>query len=116
VIFGVKNEGFGRTPTLATVGLNGFGNFTGFETSRFLWVLVIGVTFRRLSPGTAALSGIHSPSRTASHSWNLGRFSFMEVFTAAGNKKATVCRDSGRRWLCSSPIEDQSWRVWYNFQ
>ena len=88
VTFGVKKEGFGKTPTLATVGLNGFGSFTGFETSRFLWVLVSGETFRRLSPGTAALSGIHSPSRIASHSWNLGRFSFMEVFTAAGSKKS----------------------------
>lgn len=63
--------------TARTTGLNGFagvnslGGLTGLGRVRFNVACVAGNGLIRLMPGWAFLSANHSPSRTASHSWNV---------------------------------------------
>lgn len=84
------NDGFGTEPTLATVGLNGLGGFGFFGAKAFRCVCVAGNGLMRLMPGTAFLSGSHSPSfRKASHSQKVGSCSmtYLCFWLPALNKK-----------------------------
>jgi hypothetical protein len=60
----------GRQDDLAdgrTVGLNGFGAFTGFGLSRRGWGAVVGKGLLRLNPFAGGRSGNRSPSRHSTY-------------------------------------------------
>jgi hypothetical protein len=87
---GGPNDGLGNPPTLTTVGRNGFGGFGFLGAWAFKCFCVTGKGLRRLIPGIAALSGNHKPSRTESHSSNVGSICVMVLSTQMRNEKTHV--------------------------
>jgi len=68
---GVSGSATGTAATFFTVGVTGFGGFTGLGLMRFNWAWVAGKGLMRLMPGTAFLSANQSPSRITNHSRNV---------------------------------------------
>jgi hypothetical protein len=103
--------------TFRTVGLNGFGAFTGCVCSRFRCASVNGVVLMRGSPMSGGRSGNTNPSsRWANHSLNV--VCIMRVCTAAtfkNKKEHRVMVEQGRgAWdrfftgFRSSSLDDNS--------